>query len=157
MRIRERKGPSQGVIQRHSLHERSFFAPKFETGLKTKTLNQERCARSDAWEIGQRHSQAQRKGQSNILLAFGCLVFTSAILNKPQERYFVVDSGASRHNRKDLNSNELETVRVSRNPTTVITANGEMQTNEEAAVYVNDWDLIRDSPDPRGYARRSIA
>ena len=77
-----------------------------------------------------------------------CLPAPSLI--KPQERYFVVDSGASRHNRKDLNSNELETVRVSRNPTTVITANGEMQTNEEAAVYVNDLDLIRDGPDPRG-------
>ena len=37
---------------------------------------------------------------------------------------------------------ELETVRVSRIPTTVITANGEMQTNEEAAVYVYDLDLF---------------
>ena len=36
--------------------------------------------------------------------------------------------------RKDLNSAELETVRVSRNPTTVIISNGEVQTNDEATV-----------------------
>ena len=37
---------------------------------------------------------------------------------------------------------ELETVRVSRNPSTVITASGEVQTNEEATVYVHDLDLL---------------
>ena len=42
--------------------------------------------------------------------------------------------------RKDLNSAELETVRASRNPTTVITANGEVHTSGEATVYVNDLD-----------------
>ena len=45
--------------------------------------------------------------------------------------------------RKDLNSPELETVRESRNPTTVITANGEVQTNEEAIARVYDTDLLR--------------
>ena len=44
--------------------------------------------------------------------------------------------------RKDLNSAKLDTVRVSRNPTTVITANGEVQTNEEATVYVYDLELF---------------
>ena len=40
--------------------------------------------------------------------------------------------------RKDLNSAELDTVRVSRNPTSVITAHGEVQTNEEATVYARE-------------------
>ena len=44
--------------------------------------------------------------------------------------------------RKDLNSAELDIVRVSRDPTTVITANGDVQTNEEATVYVYDLDLF---------------
>ena len=43
--------------------------------------------------------------------------------------------------RNDLNSEELETIRVSRNPTTVITANGEVQPNEETTVYFYDLDL----------------
>ena len=38
--------------------------------------------------------------------------------------------------RKDLNSAELETVRVSRSPTTVVAANGEVQTKEEATETV---------------------
>ena len=38
--------------------------------------------------------------------------------------------------KKDLNSAELETMRTSRNPTTLMTANGEVQTREEATVYV---------------------
>ena len=44
--------------------------------------------------------------------------------------------------RKDLNLVELETVPVSRNSTTDIAANGEMQINEEATVYVYDLDLF---------------
>ena len=44
--------------------------------------------------------------------------------------------------RKDLNSAELDTVRVSRNTTMVFTVNGEVQTNEEAKVHVHDLDLF---------------
>ena len=48
--------------------------------------------------------------------------------------------------KRDLNSAELDTVHVSKNPTTVVTANGEVQTNEEATVYVNELiGFIRDS------------
>ena len=62
---------------------------------------------------------------------------------KPEEREFVVDSGASMHmiRKKDLNSAELETVTTSRSPTTVITANGEVQTHEEATVHVKELDI----------------
>ena len=42
---------------------------------------------------------------------------------------------------KDENSAELETMRTSRSPTTVMTANGEGQTREEATVYVKGLDL----------------
>ena len=45
-------------------------------------------------------------------------------------------------NKKDLTSDEMDTLRRSRNPTTVVTANGEVQTNEEAQVYVHDLDLF---------------
>ena len=57
---------------------------------------------------------------------------------------FVVDSGASMHmlSKKDPSSDEMDTLRRSRNPTTVVTANGEVQTNEEAQVYVQDLDLF---------------
>ena len=44
--------------------------------------------------------------------------------------------------KKVLNFDELETVTTSRSPTTVITANGEVQTNEEAIVYVKELDIF---------------
>ena len=44
--------------------------------------------------------------------------------------------------RKDLNSAELEIVRVSKSPTTVVTANGKVLTKEEATVYVRGLDLF---------------
>ena len=72
----------------------------------------------------------------------GCLPAPSVI--KLKEREFVVDSGASMHilSRKDLNSAELEIVRVSKSPTTVVAANGEVHTKEEATVYVKNWILF---------------
>ena len=44
--------------------------------------------------------------------------------------------------KKDLNSAELETMRISRNPTTVMTANGEVLTREEATENVTELDLF---------------
>ena len=61
---------------------------------------------------------------------------------KPEEREFVVDSGASMHmiSNKDLSDAEMETLTKSCSPTTVITSNGEVQTHEEAIVYVKELD-----------------
>ena len=49
----------------------------------------------------------------------------------------MVDSGASMHmvSEKDLSTAELETMRTSRSPTTVMTANGEVRANKEATAY----------------------
>ena len=48
---------------------------------------------------------------------------------------------------RDLDSAELETMRTSRSPTTVMTANGEVQTREEAYSICQRIGPIRD-----GYA-----
>ena len=63
---------------------------------------------------------------------------------KPEEREFVVDSGASMHmiSKKDLSEAEMDTLTKSRSPTIVITANGEVQTLEEAIVYVKELDIF---------------
>ena len=44
-------------------------------------------------------------------------------------------------NKRDLNSAEVETVRTWSSPT-MLTANGEVQTREEATVYVKELDLF---------------
>ena len=62
----------------------------------------------------------------------------------PEEREFVVDSGASMHmvSKKDLDKPELETVRISKNPTVVMTANGEVLAKEEATENVRELDFF---------------
>ena len=44
--------------------------------------------------------------------------------------------------KKDLKKSELETMRISKNPTTVVTASGEVLKEEEAMVYVRELDLF---------------
>ena len=44
--------------------------------------------------------------------------------------------------REDLDSAELDTVRVSKSPTTVVTANAEVRTREEATENVKELDLF---------------
>ena len=78
-----------------------------------------------------------------------CLLAPSTL--RPEEREFVVDSGASIHmiSKKDLNSAEMDTLTKSCSPTIVITANGEVQTHEEATVYVKElvtMKLLEDTP-----------
>ena len=62
----------------------------------------------------------------------------------PEDRQFVIDSGASMHmmSKKDLSSGALGTLKRSRIPITVVTANGEVQTIEVAQVYVHDLHIF---------------
>ena len=71
-------------------------------------------------------------------------VLPAASTKELEEREIVEDSGASMHivSKRDLNSGELETMRTSRSPTTVMTANGEVQTREEATDNVQELDLF---------------
>ena len=135
------KGPSRGIIQKRAPHERGPCAPKFEERSHEETLIQERCARKAAWDLAKifTSSRTRTKLRSILLLKKGMLAPTS-----PEEREFVLDSGASMHvmSRKELSSEEMDTLRRSRNPTVVLTANGEVQTNEEAQVCVHALDLF---------------
>ena len=56
----------------------------------------------------------------------------------------MVDSGAIMHmvSKKNLNSAELETMRTSRSPSKVTTANGEVITTKEATENVKQLDLL---------------
>ena len=96
-------------------------------------------------EFGEKYLQAQECGQSFVLYSQSVKIKAPVpVSQNTDKRMFVVDSGASVHmlSKKDLSSDEMDTLRRSRNPTTVVTANGEVQTNEEAQVYVKDHDLF---------------
>ena len=102
---------------------RSPYGQILRTRLKKRRLRQERCARRDAWELAKRVRKLNEKHKATFFSPsdVSCLPAPSSV--SPEEREFVVDSESSMRmlSRKDLNSVELETVRVSRNPTTVIT------------------------------------
>ena len=48
VKIRERQGPLQGVLQKCELQERNLCAPKFDERTRDETLKQERFARREA-------------------------------------------------------------------------------------------------------------
>ena len=117
---------------------------KFEDRSQKKTERSERCDRGDAWKLAKTIYNLKETDEATFFSPTNewCLPAPSGI--NPEERDFVADSGASMHmlSRKDPNSAELETIKVSENPTTVVTANGEVQTKEEATVYVKELDLF---------------
>ena len=110
--IQEKKGPSLGKIQLKILHQRSPYAMKFE-------------------DRPQKEKRLKDKSDPPASRSL-------------KEREFVEDFGASMHlvSKKNLQSAQLETMRTSTSPTTVMTANGEVQTREEATVFVKELDLF---------------
>ena len=102
-----------------------------------------RCPRSSV-EAGQKCSKIKGENKATFLSPseIWCLPAPSNL--KLEEREFVVDSGASMHmiSKKDLNDAEMDTLTNSCSPTIVITANGEVQTDEEATVYVKELDFF---------------
>ena len=142
--IREKKGPSLGKIQIKVPHQRSPYAVKFEDrSHEEETERQQRCARSNAWNLAKNIYKLKDNDKATFYSLVEEWVLPAASTKEPEEREFVVDLGAGMHmiSKRDLNSDELETVRTSRSPTTVMTANGEVQTREEDTVYVK---VVRD-------------
>ena len=142
--IQEKKGPSSGKINVKVPHQRSPYALKFEDRSHEETERQQRCARSKAWNLAKNMYKLKEKDKAAFPLALREVVMPVTSMKEPEEREFVVDSGASMHTvtKKDRNSPELETVRISRSLTMVMTANGEVQTREEATIYVKELDLF---------------
>ena len=117
------QNPSLGMICPGDPHQRNSNAPKFQDRSQEETEWQERYASEAAWRLAQNISKLKEKRKTTFFspLENWCLPAPSTV--EPEERYFVVDSGASMHmiSKKDLNSAELETVTTSRSLTTVKT------------------------------------
>ena len=138
------QNPSLGFFCPGEPHQRSPNAPKFEDRSQEETEWQEQGAREAAWKLAK--SVLKLKGEktkqhSSHLRKIGACCASTL---KPEERDFVVDSGASMHmiSKKDLNDAEMDTLTKSRSPTIVITANREVQKHEEATVYVKELDIF---------------
>ena len=147
------QNPPLGMICSGDPHQRNSNAPKFEDRSQEETEWQEQGAREAAWRLAKSVLKFKEGNRATFFSPSENRCLPASNL-KPEEREFVVDSGASMHmiSKKDLNSSEMGTLTTSRSPTTVITANGEVQTHEEATVYVKELDkfltmkVLEDTP-----------
>ena len=115
-----------------NLHQRSPNAPKFEDRSQEETEWQEQGAREAAWKLVLKLKEHERATFFSALRG-ACL---HQLLNLRNENLLSTpDVNAHDQQKKDLNA-ESETVTKSCSPSTVITANGEVQTHEEATVCV---------------------
>ena len=131
-------------------HQRSPNAPKFEDLSQKETEWQQRCAREAAWKLAKGVFKLKEHERAAFFSSPENRCLPASTL-KPEEREFVVDSGASMHmiSKKDLSEAEMDTL-TKCSSTIVITATGEVQTHEEAAVYVKELDiLLTESPRKR--------
>ena len=142
IKIRD-QNPSLGYICPGEPHERSPNAPKFEDRSQEETEWQEQGAREAAWRLAKSVLKLKEHERATFFSPSENRCLPASIL-KPEEREFVVDSGASMHmiSKKDLSDADLDTLTKSCSPTIVITANGEVQTHEEAIVYVKELDVF---------------
>ena len=117
---------------------------KFEDRSQEETERQQRCARSKAWNLAKHIYKLREKDKITFYSPSERWVLPVASTKERKERDFAVDPGARVHmvSKKDRNSAELETMRPSKSPMTVMTANGEVRTTEEATVYVKQLDLF---------------
>ena len=138
------QNPSLGYICPGEPHQRSFNAPKFEDRSQEETEWQEQGAREAAWKLAKSVLKLKEKNKATFFSPSENRCLPASNL-KPEEREFVVDSGASMHmiSKKDLGDAEMDTLTKSCSPTIVITANGEeVQTHEEATVYVKELEIF---------------
>ena len=137
------QNPSLGFFCPGELHQRNPNAPKFEDRSQEETEWQEQGAREAAWRLAKSILKLKEKNKAAFFSPSENRFLPASTL-KREEREFVVDSGASMHmiSKKDLHSAEMDTLTKSCSPTIVITANGEVQTHEEATVYVKELDIF---------------
>ena len=135
------QNPSLGLICPGEPHERSPNAPKFEDRSQEETEWQEQGAREAAWKLAKSVIKLKEHERATFFSPSENRCLPASNL-KPEEREFVVDSGASMHmiSKKDLSDAEMDTLTKSCSPTIVITANGEVQTDE--TVYVKELDIF---------------
>ena len=104
------QNPSLGYICPGELHQRSPNARKCEDRSQEETEWQEQGARGAAWKLAKSVLQLKEHERATFFSPSEnrCLPASSL---KPEERDYVVDSGASMHmiSRKDLSDAEVDT------------------------------------------------
>ena len=125
------------------------------------TLQQERCIRKAAWDFAKTKRKEniyklKKEDKATLYSPDEARATPAPTSTAPDEREFVIDSGASTHilTKRDLSSKQMETLRRSRTPPVVLTANGKCK-QARKRICSRSWPL-RDFAITRGYASSSI-
>ena len=134
------QNPSLGNICPGELHQRSSNAPKFEDRSQEETEWQEQGAREGPWKLAKSVLKLKEHERAAFFSSPENRCLPASTL-KPEERKFVVHSGASMHmiSKKHLSDAEMHTLTKLCSPTIVITAYVEVQTHEEAKKNGKNW------------------
>ena len=114
--------------------------------------------RKAAWDLMKKNYKLKNLEKTTFYTLTEATVMPTPTSTRSEEREFVVDSGATMHmmSKKELSSGEMDTVKRSRTPTVVLTANGEVHTQEEAQVFVHDLfvtvQLLEETLEDHGYS-----
>ena len=116
---------------------------RFEERTQEETLHQERCARRAAWDLAKKFTRSKIRTRQRSSLLLNPRRRRRLLQNywRNESSWLILELQCTCWAKKDLSSAETDTLRRSRT-TTVVTASGEVQTNEEAQVYVHDLDLF---------------
>ena len=135
-KIPEKKGPSQGDIQKCEPQERSPWAPKFEDRTQEGTLQKERCVRREDWDLAKNVNMLNAKDKATFFSPSEVWSLPAPSSKKPEER----DSS--------MHMNRSESTRTG-NPSKIQEPHEgyhsqwrEVQTNEEATENVHDLELF---------------
>ena len=142
IKIRER-GPSRGIIQKCEFHEHSPCARRFEEKSHEETSKQESWFRKAAWDLAKNIYKLRNKDEATFYspVEIQALVLVS---KSPEERVFFGHSGLYMHmlGNRDLSSDEMDTLRRSTSPITVVPANGEVQTKRgSTSICSRSWPV----------------
>ena len=143
MNIRERKGPSRGIVLQCDPQERNSCAPKFEDRTLQETLQPERCARKEAWELANNVHELNDKG--HVILAFRSLVITSTIIEETRGericgRFWSSNAHAEQERSELAGTGDYSGIRKPQQR--LLQAYGEVQTSEEAQVFAHVLKLF---------------
>ena len=90
MKIRARKGPLPGDIQKCDSHERNPCAPRFEERTEDETLYQERCARRVEWDLAKCVLKLRNTDKASFYSHLEAKATPAPTSKSPEEREIVV-------------------------------------------------------------------
>ena len=131
---------SLGMVCPGDPHRRYPNAPKFEDRSQEETEWQEQGAREAAWKLAKSVLKSKEQDRATFISPSENRCLLASTL-KPEEREFVVDSGASVHmiSKKDFNDAELNTLTKSCSPTIVITTNEKCRRMKRQSCMFKIW------------------